>query len=96
VPELKIEWFTRTGRFPPAPVRVSLINEAQLRHGSVKLGKMDMDPSRDNADHTLVVPTTITNPIYQSPLESDYEGNREVFMVGEGEQLPKKTAEEIT
>jgi hypothetical protein len=45
-----------------------------------------MDPSRDNADHTLVVPMAITDPIYQSPLESNSEGDREVFMVGEGEQ----------
>jgi hypothetical protein len=29
------------------------------------------------------------------PLESNSEGGREVFMVGQGEKLPEKTAEEI-
>jgi hypothetical protein len=27
-----------TGHLPPAPVRVSFINKAQLRHGSIELG----------------------------------------------------------
>jgi hypothetical protein len=43
----------------------------------------------------VAVPVAIKDPTYQSPLESDFEGNREVFMVGEGEQPPKKTIEEI-
>jgi hypothetical protein len=80
---------------PPTVVWVGLINEAQLEHGPVKLGKMDTDPSGDKVDHTLVVLAAITDPIYQLPLESDSEDNWEVFMVGEGEQPPRKTAEEI-
>jgi hypothetical protein len=56
---------------------------------------MDPDPLRDKADHTLAVPAAITNPTHQLPPESNSEGNREVFMVGEGEQAPEKTVEEI-
>jgi hypothetical protein len=33
--------------------------------------------------------------IYQSPPKSDSKGDREIFMVGQGEQLAKKTIEEI-
>jgi hypothetical protein len=40
-----------TSRLPPAPVQVSLINEAQLRLGSNKLGKTDLDASGDKIDH---------------------------------------------
>jgi hypothetical protein len=36
------------------------------------------------------------DPIHQLPLESDSEGDRGFFMVGEGEQPPEKTVEEIT
>jgi hypothetical protein len=84
-----------TDRLPLALVRVSLINEAQLRRRSISLGKTDSDPSRDKADHTLAITTAIIDPIYQSPPESDFEGNREVFMVGDGEQPRNKTIEEI-
>jgi hypothetical protein len=54
------------------------------------------DPSEDNADNTQVVPATVTDSIYQLPPEYDSEGDREVFMVGEGEQPLEKTIEEIT
>jgi hypothetical protein len=37
----------------------------------------------------------ITDPIYQSPLESNFEGDKEVFMVGGGEQPSHKIAEGI-
>jgi hypothetical protein len=54
------------------------------------MGKADPDPSEDNADHTHDASAAVTDPICQSPLESDSEGDREVFMVGEGEQPPEK------
>jgi hypothetical protein len=41
-----------TGHLPPALIRVGLINESQLGHRSVELGKADPDPSEDNTDHT--------------------------------------------
>jgi hypothetical protein len=59
------------------------------------LGKMDPDLARDKADPTLAVPVATTNPIYQSSPESDSEGSREVYMVGNGEELLEKTIEEI-
>jgi hypothetical protein len=43
----------------------------------------------------LAITAAIIDPIYQSPLESDFEGNREIFMVGDGEQPRNKTIEEI-
>jgi hypothetical protein len=90
--------FIKSGidRLPPAPVQVGLINEAQLRHGFTKLGKTDTDSSGDKADHILTISTAITDPIYQLSLEFDSEGDREVFMVGEGEQPAEKTIEEVT
>jgi hypothetical protein len=56
---------------------------------------MDSDPSRDKADHSLAGLTATTYPIYQLPPKSDYEGIREFYMVGEGEELPQNTDEEI-
>jgi hypothetical protein len=84
-----------TGHLPPAPVRVDLVNEARLGHGLVKLGKMELDPSGDKTDHTLAVLAAITDPIYQSSPESDSEGDREVYIVGQGEEPHEKTVEEI-
>jgi hypothetical protein len=55
---------------------------------------MDLDPAKDKADHTLAVPVTITDPVYQSSPESDSEGG-EVYMVGNGEEPPEKIVEEI-
>jgi hypothetical protein len=37
----------------------------------------------------------ITDPIHQSSLKSDSEGDREVYMVGQEEEPPEKTVEEI-
>jgi hypothetical protein len=37
----------------------------------------------------------IIDPIHQSSPESDSESNREVYMVGQGEEPPEKTIEEI-
>jgi hypothetical protein len=84
-----------TGRLPPASVRVGLVNEAQLVHGLSKLGKTDLDPAGDKVDHTSAVPTATTDPIYQSPLESDSEGGGEVYMMGNGEEFSDKSVEEI-
>jgi hypothetical protein len=51
--ELELGKVTRlgTGRLPLALVWVSLINEAQLKHGLGSLGEMDIDPTEDKADH---------------------------------------------
>jgi hypothetical protein len=59
------------------------------------MGKIDSDPVGDKADHTMAVLIATTDPIYQSSLESRFEGDREVYMVGNGEELPNKTVEEI-
>jgi hypothetical protein len=54
-----------------------------------------LDPAEDKANHTLVVPTATTNPIYQLSLMSDSEGGGEVYMVQNGEVPQEKTVEEI-
>jgi hypothetical protein len=54
-----------TSHLPPAPVRLGLVNEAQLGHRLGSLGETDMDPTGDKVDHTLAVLTTTTDPIYQ-------------------------------
>jgi hypothetical protein len=59
------------------------------------MGKTDLDPIEDKADHTLAFPIATTDPIYQSSPESDSEGDGEVYMVGNGEEPPEKTIEEI-
>jgi hypothetical protein len=59
------------------------------------LGKTDMDPSEDKADNTPAVLTAIIDPVYLLPPESNSEGDKVVFMVGEGGQPAKKTMEEI-
>jgi hypothetical protein len=58
-------------------------------------GKTDPDPARDKADHILTVSAATTDPIYQLSPESDSECGREVYMVGNGEEPPEKTTEEI-
>jgi hypothetical protein len=80
---------------PPALVRVGLVNKAQLKHRSNALGKTDTDPSRDKAGHNQIGFLAITDLIYHSLSESDFEGGREVYMVGQGEQPTEKTTEEI-
>jgi hypothetical protein len=40
-----------------------------------------LDTSGDKADHNLAGSLAITDAIYQLPLESDFEGDREVYMV---------------
>jgi hypothetical protein len=83
------------GHLPPALVRVGLVIEAQLRHGPIELGKMDTDLLGDTTDHNSVVSAALVDPIYQSPLQYDSEGGREVYMVGQGEELLEKTTKEI-
>jgi hypothetical protein len=56
---------------------------------------MDMDPAEDKADHTLAILAATTYPICQLSLESESEYDGEVYMVGQGDQLPEKTVEEI-
>jgi hypothetical protein len=51
-PELSEVIGSGTGCLPPTPVRVSLVNEAQLRLGP--LGETDTNPVEDKADHTMV------------------------------------------
>jgi hypothetical protein len=84
-----------TGHLPPALVRVGLVNEAQLGHGLSELGKTGSDPAGDKADHTLAIPVARTYPICQSPSEFDSEGGKEVYMMGNREELLDKSIEEI-
>jgi hypothetical protein len=56
---------------------------------------MDLDPAETKANHTLAIPTATTDPIYQSPLESDSEGSGEVYMAGNWDKPPEKIVEEI-
>jgi hypothetical protein len=84
-----------TDHLPPAPIQVGLVTEAWLRHGLCELGKTSSNPARDKADHTLAVLAATTDPIYQSSLEFDSNGGGEVYMVGNGEELPDKLIEEI-
>jgi hypothetical protein len=94
-PELRRVTGSGTGHLPPALIRVDVVKEARLRHGSNKLGKTDSDSLRDKSDHKSVGLPAITDPIYQSLPKSNPEGGREVYMVEQGEELPEKTAEEI-
>jgi hypothetical protein len=64
-----------TDHLPPTLVRVSLINEAQLRHGPSKLGEAKSDPLRDKADHHGIARSGAANPIYQSSPESGLDDN---------------------
>jgi ABC-type Zn2+ transport system substrate-binding protein/surface adhesin len=56
---------------------------------------MGLDPEGNKVDHILAVSAATTDPIHQSPLESNFEGGLEVYMVGNGEELLDKTIEEI-
>jgi hypothetical protein len=64
------------------------------QHGS-EPRKVNLDPSGDKADHIMVVPAATIDPICQSSPESDFEGDKEVYMVGNGEEPSEKTIEEI-
>jgi hypothetical protein len=69
-----------TNRISLIPAQVSLIIKAQLEHGSTESGEVEWDPLRDKAYHHAICQAT-TNPIYQSPLESDSDCGREVYMI---------------
>jgi hypothetical protein len=84
-----------TGHLPPTPVRVGLINEAQLGHRFNSLEEMDADPTEDRVDHTLAAQAAATDPIYSPSSESNSEYGREVYMVEQGGGLPEKTTKEI-
>jgi hypothetical protein len=84
-----------TDRLPPAPVRVGLINKAQLGHELSELGKMGSDPEGDKVNHILAASAAPRDPICLSPPEFDSEGGGEVYMVGNRDELPDKTVEEI-
>jgi hypothetical protein len=86
---------TRSGTdcLPPAPDRVSLVNEAQLRLDS--LVETDTNPAEDKADHTLVAQAAASDPIYSSSLGSDSKYGREVYMVEHGGELLQKMTEEL-
>jgi hypothetical protein len=79
--ELESSEVTRSGisHLRPTLVWVSLVNEAQLRHGSIKPGNAGSNLSGDKADHNPAgLPATI-DPSYRSPPESNSEGGREVY-----------------
>jgi hypothetical protein len=76
-------------------VRVGHVNEAQLRHALGSQGETDIDPLEDRADHSLAALVAPTDPIYSLSMESDSEYGREVYMVEQGGELPKQTAEEL-
>jgi hypothetical protein len=65
-PELGEVTGSGSGRLPPAPVPISLINEVRPEHGLGSLGEMDMDTIEDKASHPLVVQMATINPIYLS------------------------------
>jgi hypothetical protein len=56
---------------------------------------MDSNTAQDKADHTMAVPATTTDSIYQSSSKPDSEDGGEVNMVGQGDPTPMKTTEEI-
>jgi hypothetical protein len=92
-PELSKVTGSGTGRLPPAPYRVGLVNEAQLRLGL--LGETYMDPTEDRADHNFAAQAATTNPIYSVSLGSNSECGREIYMVELGGELPEKSTEEL-
>jgi hypothetical protein len=60
------------------------------------LGQAGSDPLGDKADHNQARSPTTTDLIYQSPPDSNFEGDREIFMAGQGEHTIEKMTEEIT
>jgi hypothetical protein len=94
-PELNKVTGSGTCHLSPAPVRVGLVNNAQLRHGLGSLGETDTDPDEDKDDHTLADQTTTIDLIFSPSSKSDSEYGREVYMVEQDGELPEKTIEEI-
>jgi hypothetical protein len=84
-----------TDRLPTIATRVGLIIEAPLRHGSTESGEAGSNPAGGKADHHEMVFPAATYPICQSLPESNSDGDREVYMVGQGGQPTEKITEEI-
>jgi hypothetical protein len=82
-----------TSRIPPAPVRVGLVNEVQLRLCS--LGETDTGSVEDRTDHPMAGQAATIDPIYLPSSGSDFEYGREVYMVEQGGELPEKTSKEL-
>jgi hypothetical protein len=55
----------------------------------------DSNPAGEKADHTVAILAATIDPIYESPPKFDSEGGREVYMVGNREELLDKMIEEI-
>jgi hypothetical protein len=82
-------------QFPSAQVQVGLACEARPEHGSSELGESELDLFGDDAGRCKICCTVVANPIYKPLLESDSDGDREIFMV-EGVEPPiEQTVEEI-
>jgi hypothetical protein len=89
--------FTMPGadRFPPTPVRVGLACEARPEHESNGLGESKSDLSGGSTGHCEICCPITADSIYRSLLESDSDGDQEIFMVGQGEPPIDQTEEEI-
>jgi hypothetical protein len=79
------------GNLPLASARVSLVNEARLRLGSLQ--ETDTDPMEDRVDHTQAAQVAATDLIYSPSSRLNSEYGREVYMVGEGGELPERTTD---
>jgi hypothetical protein len=58
-------------------------------------GKQKWIPLGIKVDHALAVLAIVTDPIYPPSLDTNSEYDGKVYMVGQGDQLPEKTTEEI-
>jgi hypothetical protein len=56
---------------------------------------MGSDPTGDKDDHILAILVAAIDPIYQSPLEYEFKGGGEVYMVGNREEILDKSVKEI-
>jgi hypothetical protein len=92
-PELSEVTGSGTSHLPPPPIRVGLVIEAQLGHGS--LGEADTISVEVSVDHTLAVQAAAIDPIYTPSSGSDSKYRREVYIVEWGGELPEKTIEEL-
>jgi hypothetical protein len=59
------------------------------------LGEIETNSVGDKAKHALAILAAAIDPIYPPSSDSNSEYDDEVYMVGQGDQLPEKTAEEI-
>jgi hypothetical protein len=77
---------------PTSTAQVGLASEARPRYGSDVSGELDSDLSGDSTGHLRDCYPNTADPIcnIMALLESDTEGDREVFMVGQGDALLNK------